>query len=99
VNFNEAVEVMKGTMTDQLNEERFRDYMQDVIEDIIIEYYKFDFGNVTEEDFEDEEIALEDFLWADIGAIALHRIADEWANGRPKNVRFRVPRAQPGALL
>jgi hypothetical protein len=87
--YEEAVTLLTNTLKDILTEDHVQDAMQETVEEIVIEYYgwdptKWEDATTTEGQLEEEdrEIALEDFMWSDIGPIALMRIAAEWAKGR-----------------
>lgn len=85
--FAEAVKRLEGEL-ERLLEADEDEELQEAIEDIVAEYYGFDFGDDSRAD--DEEILLEDLAWAQVGSMALLSIATRWATGVPPGVRYRV---------
>lgn len=84
--FEEAVKKLADALESRLQDVDDEE-LQEVIEDIITDYYGFDFGDDSRTD--DEEILLEDLAWAQVGSMALLKIAAEWASRTPV-VRHQV---------
>jgi uncharacterized protein CbrC (UPF0167 family) len=87
--YEEAVELLANTLEDCLDEDHAQDAVQEVVEDIVTEYYGWNFEKWTETEdaatqieLEEKETSLEDFMWTDIGTAALIRIAQKWGARR-----------------